>query len=158
MPAGSGERHWLGGYWATVVVPGEATGGRVSLVDLLVEPGGYVVPHAHAREDEIVRVLAGRIGVRVADETGWAEAGDQLVAPPGVPHMFWNVEQEPARLLAIFAPAGFERFFPAAAPLFAPGGPPDLDRLMALAADFGISADWPRWLEEVRTAHPGLRR
>src|SRR5205807_900527 len=123
---------------ATVVVPGEATGGRVALVDLLVEPGGFVVPHAHAREDEIVRVLDGRVGVRVADAIGWADPGDQLVAPPGVPHMFWNPEPEPARLLAIFAPAGFERFFPAAAPLFDGGGPPDLDRLMALAAEFGI--------------------
>ncbi|MDX6646402.1 MAG: hypothetical protein QOK40_2129 [Miltoncostaeaceae bacterium] len=123
-----------------------------------MEPGGFVVPHAHAREDEVVRVLDGRIGVRVADETGWAEAGAQLVAPQGVPHMFWNVEPDPARLLAIFAPAGFERFFPAAAPLFAGGREPDLDRLMTLAADFGISADWPAWLEEVRAAHPGLRR
>jgi quercetin dioxygenase-like cupin family protein len=148
----------MGGYWASVVVPGEATGGRVSLVDLLVEPGGYVVPHAHAREDEIVQVLDGRIGVRVAGERGWAEAGGQLVAPPGVPHMFWNAEPEPARLLAIFAPAGFERFFPAAAPLVAAPGPPDLEGLMGLAADFGISADWPEWLEEARAAHPELRR
>jgi mannose-6-phosphate isomerase-like protein (cupin superfamily) len=148
----------LGGYWATVVVPGEATGGRVSLVDLVVEPQGYVVPHAHAREDEIVRVLGGRIGVRIGEEQGWAERGDQLVAPPEVPHMFFNIEPEPARLLAIFAPAGFERFFPAAAPLVAGPDPPDLEGLMALAAGFGISAEWPDWLEQARAAHPGLRR
>jgi quercetin dioxygenase-like cupin family protein len=153
-----GARHWLGGYWATVTVPGEATGGRLAVVDLLVEPGAFVVPHAHAREDEIVRVLDGHVGVRVGDLEARAGPGAQLVAPPGVPHMFWNAEPEPARLVALFAPAGFERFFPAAAPLFAGGGPADLDRMMALAAEFGISATWPRWLEEVRAAHPGLGR
>ncbi len=34
-----------------------------------------------------------------------------IVKPRGIPHAFWNPGPEPARLLEIIAPAGFERYF-----------------------------------------------
>jgi hypothetical protein len=37
--------------------------------------------------------------------------------PRGTPHCFQNVGDDPARLLAMFTPAGMERFFEGAADL-----------------------------------------
>lgn len=40
-----------------------------------------------------------------------APAGSLVLVPRGTPHTFWNEDQSPARLLVIFSPAGYERFF-----------------------------------------------
>jgi gentisate 1,2-dioxygenase len=37
--------------------------------------------------------------------------GDVIFKPRGQWHTFWNAGDEPARILEIISPAGFERFF-----------------------------------------------
>jgi hypothetical protein len=45
--------------------------------------------------------------------------GDLVFKPRGVAHTFWNDGDEPARLLELISPAGFENYFRELAPLLA---------------------------------------
>ncbi len=38
-------------------------------------------------------------------------AGDTIIRPRGMSHTFWNAGPQPARLLEVIAPAGFEASF-----------------------------------------------
>jgi quercetin dioxygenase-like cupin family protein len=40
-----------------------------------------------------------------------ARRGDLIIKPRNQWHTFWNAGDEPARILEIISPAGFERFF-----------------------------------------------
>jgi hypothetical protein len=46
-----------------------------------------------------------------------AAPGDLVLKPRGVSHAFWNATNEPARLLELISPAGFENYFRELAPL-----------------------------------------
>jgi hypothetical protein len=97
--------------------------------------------HTHTREDEWSLVLSGELGVQLGEETSLARVGDLVLKPRGIPHAFWNPGDEPARLLEVITPGGFEDYFAALGGLFAGGGPPDLELLAGLAARFGLDVD-----------------
>src|SRR5919205_403714 len=89
----------------------ETAGGAFSLVEHPIAPRTLAAPlHRHGREDEYSYVLEGRIGALLGDEVLVAEAGDLLFKPRNQWHTFWNAGDEPARILEIIAPAGFEQF------------------------------------------------
>jgi uncharacterized RmlC-like cupin family protein len=67
--------------------------------------------HRHNREDEYSYVLAGRVGALLGDEVVFASPGDVLFKPRGQWHTFWNAGDEPARILEVIAPGGFDQFF-----------------------------------------------
>lgn len=102
------------------MIDGEATGGRFSLVEHPLPPRALGAPvHTHKNEDEYSYVLEGRIGVQLGDEVLEAGPGDLVFKPRGIAHAFWNAGDEPARLLEIISPAGFENYFREMAPLLA---------------------------------------
>ena len=53
-------------------------------------------------------VLEGRFGIQLGSEVLQAGPGDLLRKPRGIAHTFWNAGDEPARLLELISPAGFE--------------------------------------------------
>src|SRR5487761_41946 len=67
--------------------------------------------HRHAREDEYSFVLAGRVGALLGDEVVVGSPGDLIFKPRNQWHTFGTAGAEPASLLEIISPAGFERFF-----------------------------------------------
>jgi glyoxylate utilization-related uncharacterized protein len=67
--------------------------------------------HRHTREDEYSYVLEGRMGALLGDEVLEAGPGDLVFKPRGQWHTFWNAGDEPARILEIISPAGFEQCF-----------------------------------------------
>ena len=67
--------------------------------------------HRHSREDEYSFVLEGRVGAQLGDEVVFAGRGDLVFKPAISAHTFWNAADEPARILDVISPAGFERFF-----------------------------------------------
>jgi quercetin dioxygenase-like cupin family protein len=100
------------------MIDGETTGGRFSLVEHPMPPRSLGAPvHTHKHEDEYSYVLEGRVGVQLGDEVIEAGPGELVFKPRGVPHAFWNAGDEPARLLEIISPAGFENYFRELAPL-----------------------------------------
>jgi mannose-6-phosphate isomerase-like protein (cupin superfamily) len=102
------------------MLEGEATGGGFSLVEHPLPARALGAPlHTHRNEDEYSYVLEGRIGLQLGDEVLECGPGDLVFKPRGVPHAFWNAGDEPARLLELISPAGFEGYFREVAPLLA---------------------------------------
>jgi quercetin dioxygenase-like cupin family protein len=102
------------------MIDGERTGGAFSLVEHPLPPRALGAPvHTHRNEDEYSYVLEGRVGVQLGPEVLEAGPGDLLFKPRGVAHAFWNASDEPARLLELISPAGFEHYFRELAPLLA---------------------------------------
>ncbi|MHB1855292.1 MAG: cupin domain-containing protein [Acidimicrobiales bacterium] len=94
------------------MLDGEETGGRFALVEHPMPPRALAAPlHRHNREDEYSFVLSGRVGALLGDEVLIGGPGDLIVKPRGQWHTFWNAGDEPASLLEIISPAGFEHFF-----------------------------------------------
>ena len=111
--------------------------------------------HTHRYEDEWSFVLQGEVGVQLGDDTRVARPGDLVLKPRGVPHAFWNAGDTPARLLEVITPGGFEDYFARLGEILATDGPPDLERLAANAAEFGLEVD-PASVPRLAQAH-GLR-
>jgi quercetin dioxygenase-like cupin family protein len=116
-------------------------GERFSLVEHPMPPRSLAGPlHRHSREDEYSYVLEGRVGALLGDEVVVGEPGDLIFKPRGQWHTFWNAGDQPARILEIISPAGFERFFEE---LVDRGGvfqiPPE--RFAEISARYGLEAD-----------------
>ena len=117
---GEGERVNLLALGVRFMIDGARTGGAFSLVEHPMPPRSLGSPiHTHKNEDEYSYVLEGRVGLQLGDEVLEAGPGDLVFKPRGVPHAFWNAGDEPARLLEIISPAGFEDYFRELAPLLA---------------------------------------
>ena len=67
--------------------------------------------HRHTHEDEYSYVLEGHVGALLGDEVIVGSPGDLIFKPRNQWHTFWNAGDEPARILEIISPAGFDRFF-----------------------------------------------
>ena len=65
--------------------------------------------HAHDDEDDAFYVLEGEITFLLGEDEIAGPAGTFVLVPPGVEHTFANRTSEPARILNIHAPAGFDR-------------------------------------------------
>jgi mannose-6-phosphate isomerase-like protein (cupin superfamily) len=132
----------LGSIGVRFMIDGDETGESFSLVEHPMPPRHLAAPlHKHTREDEYSYVLEGKMGALLGDEVVYAETGDLVFKPRDQWHTFWNAGDEPARILEIIQPAGFEKFFDALVELNA-AGPPDPERLAELAARHGIEFDF----------------
>jgi mannose-6-phosphate isomerase-like protein (cupin superfamily) len=134
-----GESVDLGGFGVRYMAVGEG----FSLVEHPIAPRTLAAPmHVHEHEDEYSYVLEGEVGVQIGDDVRYARPGDLVIKPRGIPHAFWNRTDEPARLLEIISPGGFERYFAELAPLLPPQVPvPDFEALGALQARYGLRMD-----------------
>jgi len=94
------------------MIDGEEAGERFSLVEHPMSAHALAAPlHRHTREDEYSYVVQGRVGALLGDEVIVGAPGDLIFKPRNQWHTFWNAGDEPARLLEIISPAGFELFF-----------------------------------------------
>ena len=135
------------------MIDGDRSGGGFSLVEHPMPPRALAAPlHRHSREDEYSVVLEGRVGALLGDDVVYGEPGDLIFKPRGEWHTFWNAGEEPARLLEIISPAGFDHYFEELTEL-----PPDLDRyervktITAIAERYGLELDFgsvPSLLEQ----------
>lgn len=117
---GEGKAGFLGSIGVRFMIDGIETREGFSLVEHPMSPRALAAPlHRHTREDEYSYIVEGRVGALLGDEVVVGGAGDLIFKPRNQWHTFWNAGDEPARLLEIIAPAGFERFF---AELVALGG------------------------------------
>lgn len=109
---GDGKAGFLGSIGVRFMIDGAETDGGFSLVEHPMSPRALAAPlHRHTREDEYTFVLEGKVGALLGDEVLVAEAGDLVFKPRNQWHTFWNAGDEPARMLEIIAPAGFEGYF-----------------------------------------------
>ena len=94
----------------TILVTGEDTAGRYTLIDMHVPPGGGPPPHRHDFE-EMFSILDGEIELTFRGETMVATAGVTVNIPANAPHVFRNASDRAARLLCLCSPSGQEDFF-----------------------------------------------
>jgi quercetin dioxygenase-like cupin family protein len=137
-------------YWSQsrlfiVHVSGDDTDARLSLVEGLLPPEAMTPLHVLPRAGQILYVLEGELTAYLPGVSRVLRRGDAMYQPVGVPQTHRVTSAEPARVLAISSPAGFERFFvetgrPAESLTLPPPeeSPPDLEPLAALAAAHGI--------------------
>jgi len=141
-----------------ILLRSEDTDGAFGLTEQPVEPGVLAGPlHVHANEIGFFYVLEGRIGVQVGDRVITATPGSVVGVPRGVRHTFWNPGEVDARVLELFAPGGFERWFEDLARLIS-GDTPDLDGIVASAQELGTEIDFdsvPALMERHSLHFPG---
>src|SRR5450432_2474895 len=107
-----GKAGFLGSIGVRFMLDGVTSDGGFSLVEHPMSAHALAAPlHRHSREDEYSYVVEGRVGALLGDEVVLGARGDTIFKPRNQWHTFWNAGDEPARLLEIIAPAGFERFF-----------------------------------------------
>ena len=107
-----GRAGFLGSIGVRFMIDGNEADERFSLVEHPMSAHALAAPlHRHTREDEYSYVLEGRVGALLGDDVVIGKPGDLIFKPRGQWHTFWNAGDEPARLLEIISPAGFERFF-----------------------------------------------
>ncbi|WP_166174922.1 cupin domain-containing protein [Rubrobacter tropicus] len=148
VPPGGGRSVWLVGDLIEVKLSSEDTGGAYSLVEETTPPGGGPPPHSHLNEDETLYVLEGEVEFLVGEDSIPAGAGSCVYAPRGILHTWMNVGAAPSRMLGVITPGGLERFFleagePAAGDASPPPGPPDIEKVMAAAARYGVDIPPP---------------
>jgi quercetin dioxygenase-like cupin family protein len=94
----------------TILVTGEETAGKYTVIDMHVPPGGGPPPHRHDFE-EMFTVLDGQILATFRGQTLIVRAGETINVPANAPHAFTNAGDKPSRLLCTCAPSGQEEFF-----------------------------------------------
>jgi quercetin dioxygenase-like cupin family protein len=153
-----GKAGFLGSIGVRFMIDGSESGGGFSLVEHPMPARALAAPlHRHTREDEYSFVLEGRVGALLGEEVVIGGPGDLIFKPRNQWHTFWNAGDEPARLLEIISPAGFEQFF---AELVELGGVGEAEpqALAALSARYGLDLDpstIPGLLERFELRIPG---
>jgi quercetin dioxygenase-like cupin family protein len=94
----------------TILISGEDTAGKYTLIDMHVPPNGGPPPHRHDFE-EMFTVLEGEVSATFRGETVVLHAGETINVPANAPHAFTNAGSSPARLLCMCSPSGQEEFF-----------------------------------------------
>jgi quercetin dioxygenase-like cupin family protein len=94
----------------TILLTGDDTAGKYTLIDMFVPPGGGPPPHRHDFE-EMFTVLEGEVELSFRGERFVAGIGETVNVPANAPHAFRNASVEPARLLCMCTPPGQEEFF-----------------------------------------------
>jgi quercetin dioxygenase-like cupin family protein len=141
LGANDGNAGFLGSIGVRFMIDGSESGGGFSLVEHPMSARAIGAPlHRHSREDEYSYVLEGRVGALLGDQVVEGGPGDLIFKPRNQWHTFWNAGDEPARILEIISPAGFERYF---AELVALGGSRNAapQQLRALGEKYGLEVN-----------------
>jgi mannose-6-phosphate isomerase-like protein (cupin superfamily) len=143
-----GNATWFLGTLMTVKAGHEETGGAFTLIEAEMPAGFSPPPHVHHDEDEAFYILAGELTVFCNEETFKAGAGSFIFLPKGSTHSFTVEGSEPARMLQLTLPAGFEHFAaevgePAQTLTLPPPAVPDVAKLVSVAAKYNIDINVP---------------
>jgi quercetin dioxygenase-like cupin family protein len=148
-----GDLGWLASIGVRFMISSEDSGGGFSLVEHPMPPRALAAPlHRHSREDEYSFVLEGRVGALLGKHLIEGGPGDLIFKPRDQWHTFWNAGDEPARILEIISPSGFERYFREMVDL-APDAPPEARA--EIASRYGLEVD-PSTIPDLVERH-GLR-
>ncbi|HEY6762061.1 MAG TPA: cupin domain-containing protein [Baekduia sp.] len=143
---GEGERFYAAGARYDVKAAGLATAGAYTAAVVMLEPGGGVPGHRHARYEEAFHVLEGSVTVVVDGEQHEAPAGATVLVPWGVHHRVYNHTEQQVRLFDLTVPGGIEEYYRRACrmlpdPFSDPDG--DEERMTVVGRRFGIDVDPP---------------
>lgn len=110
LPAGEGQEIWQLGNRFTLKAAGGETQGRYAILEQVCA-GAPPPMHVHENEEEAFYLLTGSVDLYLGDDVHPVEAGAFCIVPRGTPHSFISTSAEPARMLVLVSPPGFEQFF-----------------------------------------------
>lgn len=113
-----------------VRVESKAVGGRLTIIEAIVQSGFGTSLHHHP-EDGIFHVLEGHVTFQIGAERIEGRPGTIILVPAGIHHAWGNFSGAPIRMTATFTPGGVEAFFEQAPGLSA-------DERAELATRFGM--------------------
>lgn len=116
----------------------EDTGGKFSMWTNITPPGGGPPPHYHDNEDEWFWPLSGPAEFLQGEDWIEVPARTAVFMPRGIIHTFRNPNREPLHMLIQTLPGGFDRFFAECSEEFVGDDPPDMDKIVAISAKYGI--------------------
>ena len=144
LATGEGETFWSFGALTTIKAYGKITGDRFAILEQVAPQGAGSPLHVHHNEDEWFYVLEGELKFWSEGKVTVAPSRSFIFLPRDVPHTFM-VSSDESRFLIGAEPAGFENFMrelsqPAltATPPPPPTQPPDMEKILATAARYGI--------------------
>ncbi|WP_413812422.1 cupin domain-containing protein [Streptomyces sp. OE57] len=107
-----GETIQLGPTQIRVLEDGSTTGHRLGIAEITIAPHTQGPPqHRHAQHDEGFYVVSGTVHFTTGETTHAAPAGTLAMIPPGAPHTFANLGDEPAVMLNTFTPDLYVQYF-----------------------------------------------
>lgn len=107
-------RHiFLAGDVYTILVPGSATDGRYTMIDMLVNDGGGPPPHRHDFE-EMFSILEGELQFTFRGQRQTVKAPFTVNIPSNAPHQFKSISGKQVHMLCMCTPAGQDEYFMAA--------------------------------------------
>jgi quercetin dioxygenase-like cupin family protein len=138
-----GRAVWFLNQLAIVKATAKQTGNGFCLIEMVTPPGEGSPYHVHRNEDETFYVLEGRMQFISGKQRIVGEAGAYVFLPRDIPHGFRVLGNSPARYLILCTPGGFEGFVlelgePASTLTLPTPSAPDMNKLMALAAKYGV--------------------
>lgn len=89
---------------------GEQTGGKFSLIEAFMPPGGDGGLHVHFNEDETIHLLAGELEVTQGDSVFTLRTGETAFTPKNLPHRLRNIGSTEVRAFLINTPGTFDPF------------------------------------------------
>jgi quercetin dioxygenase-like cupin family protein len=132
------EPTWFFGARTWVRTTAAQTGGSIGLIEQAMDPGLGSPYHVDHAEDEAFYVLAGELRF-ISEGRSWvAGAGGFAFLPRDIPHGFRVEGGAPARFLILTTPGGFEGFVTELSEAEQPAGPPDMDKVMQVAAEYSL--------------------
>jgi quercetin dioxygenase-like cupin family protein len=109
---GEGELIASGPSQIRILENGDNTGHRLGLGVITIAPGfPSPIQHRHAQHDEGFYILSGRVRFTVGTDDYDTEPGTWVLVPPGAPHTFANIGDEPAVILSTFTPDLYVQYF-----------------------------------------------
>lgn len=135
-----GRSFWGPGDMYAFLVTGEESGGSVFALDCVVGSGGGPPPHKHLAEDELFAITSGSITFTAGSDTRTVSAGESVFVPRAMRHSYRNESPTPARMIAVYTPAGMEGWFrEVCTPVEDPGAAPPTvtDELIRRMLDAG---------------------
>lgn len=107
-----GETIQLGSTQMRILEDGSTTGHRLGIGEITIAPHTQGPPqHRHAQHDEGFYVVSGTVHFTIGETTHVAPAGTLAMIPPGAPHTFANLGDEPAVVLNTFTPDLYVQYF-----------------------------------------------
>jgi mannose-6-phosphate isomerase-like protein (cupin superfamily) len=139
--AGSNWIEWLGTSYR-VLLSADQSGKNLGIFESINQAGHGPPRHVHQAEDEAFYLQSGAAEFWMDGKTYTVELGKTIFVPRGVEHTFRILGKEPARMLTIMTPGGFEGFF---AKMAADNlrVPEDMDKIVPIATRFHLSFTGP---------------
>ena len=133
-----GEVVRLGPATVRILEDGATTGHRLGIGEITVAPHSSGPPqHRHARHDEGFYVVSGTVRFTSGEKSFDAPPRTLVMVPPGAPHTFANLGEEPAVILNTFTPDLYVQYFRDLRDMIAAGQPLSPGTIEAVMARYG---------------------